>query len=102
MHYSEVGVSGGATVASIKLGKYKFPDEPYLWHHYWDEDTQADWLEQIYTLAYSRPLIKACNWFDFVDPYSYMENGGLLRSPEGEKKAAFLRLQNLENKFKNL
>ncbi len=102
MHYSEVGVSGGATVDSIKLGTYKFPDEPYLWHHYWDEETQADWLEQIYTLAYSRPLMKACNWFDFVDPYSYMENGGLLRSPEGGKKAAFLRLQNLENKFKNL
>ena len=56
----------------------------------------------IYTLAYSKPYIKACNWFDFVDPFSYMENGGLLRSPEGEKKAAYHRLKNLQERFKNL
>ncbi len=102
MHYSEVGVSGGPTEKSIKLGSYKFPEEPPLWHRYWDEETQADWLEQIYTLAYSKPYIKACNWFDFVDPFSYMENGGLLRSPEGEKKAAYHRLKNLQERFKNL
>lgn len=102
MHYSEVGVSGGPTEKSVKLGSYKFPEEPPLWHLYWDEETQADWLEQIYTLAYSKPYIKACNWFDFVDPFSYMENGGLLRSPEGEKKAAYHRLKNLQERFKNL
>lgn len=102
MHYSEVGVSGGPTDRSVKLGTVNFPKEPYLWHHPWDEETQADWLESIYTLAYSKPYIKACNWFDFVDPFSYMDNGGLLRSQEGEKKAAYYRLQNLEEKWKNL
>jgi hypothetical protein len=102
LHYSEVGVSGGLTERSVKLGSAEFSKEPYLWHQYWDEETQADWLEQIYTLAYSKDYMKACNWFDFIDPYSYMENGGLFRSEKGEPKAAYHRLKNLKEKWKNL
>jgi endo-1,4-beta-xylanase len=102
MHLSEVGVSGGPTERSVLLGTVEFPDEPYLWHHPWNEETQADWLEQIYTLAYSKDYIKACNWFDFVDPFSYMQNGGLLRSPEGEEKEAYHRLDSLKSKWNNL
>jgi endo-1,4-beta-xylanase len=102
MHLSEVGVSGGPTEKSVLLGTVDFPDEPYLWHQPWDEESQADWLEQIYTLAYSKDYIQACNWFDFVDPFSYMQNGGLLRSPEGDTKEAYDRLDNLKTKWTNL
>jgi len=102
MHYSEVGVDGGPTNRSVKLGTAELPNEPYLWHQPWDEESQADWLESIYTIAYSKDYIKACNWFDFVDPFSYMQNGGLLRTPEGEPKAAYERLQYIQNKWKNL
>jgi endo-1,4-beta-xylanase len=102
MHLSEVGVSGGPTEHSVLTGTVDFPNEPYLWHQPWDEESQADWLEQIYTLAYSKDYIKACNWFDFVDPHSYMENGGLLRSPKGETKEAYDRLDNLKTKWQNL
>jgi endo-1,4-beta-xylanase len=102
MHYSEVGVSGGPTDNSVKLGTVQLPNEPYLWHHPWDEETQADWLESIYTLAYSKGDMKACNWFDFVDPYSYMENGGLLRNPEGDLKESYKRLDRLQTKWKSL
>jgi GH35 family endo-1,4-beta-xylanase len=99
MHISEIGCPGGLTEASIKLDKSEFPKEPYLWHHYWDEETQSDWMEQLYTLIYSKPYIKAGNWFDFVDPYSYMENGGLLRSPDGEKKASYYRMEKIKQRF---
>jgi len=101
LQLSEVGVSGGPTNESVKLGKVNFPDEPYLWHQPWDEESQADWLQGIYTLAYSKESIKACNWFDFVDPYSYMQNGGLLRNPQGDTKEAYDRLLNLQNKWKS-
>jgi GH35 family endo-1,4-beta-xylanase len=101
MHYSEVGVSGGPTETSVKLGTVNLPEEPYLWHRPWDEETQADWLEQIYTLAYSKPYIKACNWFDLTDPHSYMQNGGLFKSEKGEPKAAYHRLKNLKEKWEN-
>jgi hypothetical protein len=102
IHYSEVGVAGGPSERSVKLGTVEFPDEPYLWHHPWDEETQADWLEQIYTLAYSKDYIKACNWFDLIDPYSYMQNGGLFKSEKGEPKAAYHRLQNIQEKWRKL
>jgi GH35 family endo-1,4-beta-xylanase len=101
LHYSEVGVSGGITENSLKLGKVEMPNEPPLWHHQWDEETQADWLEQIYSLVYSKESIKASNWFDFIDPYSYMQNGGLFRE-NGEPKAAYYRLKNLQEKLRKL
>ncbi|MDO8551034.1 MAG: hypothetical protein Q7S39_12915 [Ignavibacteria bacterium] len=102
IHYSEVGVSAGPTERSVKLGTVEFPEEPYLWHHQWDEETQADWLEQIYTLAYSKPYVKACNWFDLIDTHSYMQNGGLFKSERGEPKASYHRLKNLKEKWKNI
>ncbi len=46
----------------------------------------------MYTLAYSKPFITGCDWYDFMDPAAYIENGGFLRSFKGEKKPAFDRL----------
>lgn len=102
LHISEIGASSGPTELSVKLGRLGFPKEPYVWHRHWDEELQADWLAGVYTFAYSKPFITAANWFDFVDPYSYIDNGGLLRSPEGEKKAAYDRLKNLHEGWKRL
>jgi hypothetical protein len=102
MQLSEVGIPGGPSNYSVKNNTVPMSKEPYLWHQPWNEHTQADWLEDIYTLAYSKPFIHASNWFDFVDPYYYMENGGLLRSPKGEKKEAYHRLKNIQNNWNNL
>lgn len=102
MQISEIGCPGGPTNRSVKLDTVKISDEPYLWHQPWDEHIQANWLEDIYTLIFSKPYIHAGNWFDFVDPYSYMENGGLLRSPEGEKKEAYIRFKELKTRFESL
>jgi hypothetical protein len=99
---SEIGTPGGVTEYSIKTGRSKFPEEPPAWRRPWDEENHADWLEALYRYGYSRQAIEGVHWFDFVDPYSYQENGGLLRSPEGEKKAAYFRLQNLQNQWKLL
>ena len=99
---SEVGASSGPTDESVRLGKSHIPKETFPWHRPWDEELQADWLEGVYTLAYSKPYVEAANWFDFVDPYSFIDNGGLLRSPEGEKKAAFERLAKLRRQWEHL
>jgi endo-1,4-beta-xylanase len=99
---SEIGTPGGVTEYSIKTGRSKFPEGPPAWRRPWDEENHADWLEALYRYGYSRQAIEGVHWFDFVDPYSYQENGGLLRSPEGEKKAAYFRLQNLQNQWKLL
>ncbi|HXX63636.1 MAG TPA: hypothetical protein VEO56_07530, partial [Bacteroidota bacterium] len=102
LHLSEVGASAGPTEYSVKMGTVKFPSEPYVWHRPWDEELQADWLQAIYTLAYSKTFIEGAHWFDFIDPYYFIDNGGLLRSAEGEKKAAFDRLKRLEQAWERL
>lgn len=99
---TEVGASSGPNEQSINSGTLGFPIEPYIWHRHWDEELQADWLEGLYTLAYSKPYIEAVNWYDFVDPHSWIKNGGLLRSPKGEKKAVFDRLKKLQQQWKSL
>ncbi|MCF7886649.1 MAG: hypothetical protein K9M80_09155, partial [Candidatus Marinimicrobia bacterium] len=99
---TEVGTSSGPTKKSINSDRLKMPTEPYIWHRHWDEKLQADWVEGLYTLAYSKPWIEAVNWYDFVDPYSWIDNGGLLRNPEGERKAAYHRLMKLQENWKKL
>ncbi|HEY6953158.1 MAG TPA: endo-1,4-beta-xylanase [Bacteroidota bacterium] len=98
---TEVGTSSGPTKDSVESGRLPFPSEPYAWHRPWDEELQADWMEGLYTLAYSKPYIEAVNWYDFVDPHSWIPNGGFLRSPKGEKRAVFDRLQHLQERWRN-
>jgi GH35 family endo-1,4-beta-xylanase len=96
---TEIGATSGPTAESVASGEYPLPDLPHSWHRHWDEELQAEWLEQIYTILYSKPWIEAINWYDFVDPYSFVDNGGLLASPAGETKAAYRRLERLEREW---
>ncbi|MEO8398804.1 MAG: endo-1,4-beta-xylanase [Ignavibacteriaceae bacterium] len=96
---TEVGATSGPNKTSITNGTLEIKNEPYVWHRNWDQELQADWLEGLYTLAYSRQWIEAVNWYDFVDPYSWIKNGGLLESPKGEKKSSYERLLTLQKKW---
>ncbi len=98
---TEVGATSGPSDRSVKLGSLAIPDEPYIWHRHWDEELQADWAEGLYTLAYSKPYIEAVNWYDFLDGQDWIENGGLVRTSKGERKAVFHRLQKLREEWKN-
>jgi GH35 family endo-1,4-beta-xylanase len=52
----------------------------YVWHgEQWTEQLQADWVEQFYTLAYSKPYIEAITWWNLTDP-AFVPNGGLARA----------------------
>ncbi len=99
---TEVGASSGPTEESIRSGKLTVSSEPYIWRRPWDEELQADWAEAVYTYAYSRPRIEAANWYDFVDPFVWIPNGGLLRSTKGEPKAAWDRLKRMKDRWARL
>ncbi len=99
---TEVGASSGPSAESIASGKLTIAEEPYAWHRPWDEELQADWMEGLYTLAYSKPYIEAVNWYDFVDPYAWIPNGGMLRSPKGEAKAVVDRLMHLKDQWRKM
>ncbi|MEB3288599.1 MAG: endo-1,4-beta-xylanase [Leptolyngbya sp.] len=66
-----------------------------LWHAPWSEAVQADWVEQIYTLAYSKPEIEAATWWDFSDQGTFWPFGGLLNRNQ-QPKAAYYRLSALK------
>jgi GH35 family endo-1,4-beta-xylanase len=101
LQLSEVGVSSGPTEETINNGRLGFPAEPHIWRRPRDEELQADWMEAVYTLAYSKPFIEAAVWFDFLDTYAYIRNGGFLRSGRRpEKKPVFNRLLKLQEKWK--
>jgi endo-1,4-beta-xylanase len=101
LHLSEVGAPGGPTTESVRLGgRAEIPTSAYDWHGPWDEDTQADWIEGVYTLAYSKAWIEGAHWFDFADVTAFMPNGGLMRSTErGEPKEGYRRLQALQRRW---
>ncbi|MDI6828312.1 MAG: endo-1,4-beta-xylanase, partial [Armatimonadota bacterium] len=68
------------------------------WHGDWTEDMQADWVEAIYTLCYSKPYIKAICWWDLADAVSFWPYGGLLRA-DCSPKPAYIRLKALLEKW---
>jgi len=97
IHITELGVSSA-----------DIPDEfsqcgrpsPCYWHETWSEKIQADWVEQFYTIAYSKPYIKAITWWDFAETAEkgkkghWWPHGGLLRA-DFTPKEAYQRLLKL-------
>jgi GH35 family endo-1,4-beta-xylanase len=66
------------------------------WHGPWSEPTQADWLEAIYTLVYSKPEFEAIGWWDLTDiPGHFWPHGGLLHA-DLTPKLAYHRLGQLQ------
>jgi GH35 family endo-1,4-beta-xylanase len=99
---AEIGSPSYGITQEFIEAEEDFSTKPYEWRRHWDEELQADWLENIFTYAYSKKFIEAANWYDFVDPYGFLKKGGILRSPKGEKKAAFDRLIKLKDKWHSL
>jgi hypothetical protein len=98
---TEVGASSGVDLVSLVKGEQDLPGAPYEWHRSWDPDLQADWLEQAYTLFYSKPFIKGISWYDFSDFRPFIRNGGLV-TEESEPKLSYTRLKSLLGRWDQL
>lgn len=101
IYITEIGATSGPTPQTVFNGQRGIPDGPYEWHRHWDEELQADWLEQVYTLYYSRPAIRAINWYDFADFRPFIVNGGLVRE-DCSPKRSFERLRTLLQSWNRL
>jgi endo-1,4-beta-xylanase len=97
IHITELGVA-----SSTELDETAYLKKPSgLWHKPWSEEIQADWIEQFYTLCYSKPYIQAITWWDFVDyPGHFWPHGGLLNSNMTPKQS-FYRLRNLLKRWQS-
>ena len=66
-----------------------------LWHGQWDESTQADWVEQFYTICMSKPPTEAITWWSFSEAERvFWPHGGLLNGSD-DPKEAFRRILSL-------
>jgi len=92
IYITEIGASSNLLAQSSSGAITSTQGEPYAWHRHWDEELQADWLEQVYTIYYSKPYIKAINWYDFSDFRPFIANGGLVRE-DSSPKQSFQRLK---------
>ncbi|MBE9159026.1 endo-1,4-beta-xylanase [Nodosilinea sp. LEGE 06152] len=91
IHITEMSCSSNTGIdENSQLG-----DAQGLWHAPWSEAIQADWVEQIYTLAYSKPAIETVGWWDLSDQTVFWPFGGLLNR-QNQPKAAYYRLQGLK------
>lgn len=69
------------------------------WHGSWSETMQADWLEGVYTLVYSKPHFTAMEWWDVADTGGHFwPHGGVLR-PDLTPKESYHRLLALQKKW---
>lgn len=90
IHITELGVSSATGIDKTSV----LQDARGLWHGPWSEQIQADWIEQFYTLCYSKSFIQAVSWWDLIDRGNFLPFGGLLDA-QGQPKASFHRLQRL-------
>ena len=100
IHITELGICSGdnhTDWADPQSKRTRWPLDHYLygdgiWHAEWEwtEKIQADWLEQFYTMTYSKENIEALTWWSFYDP-GYVPLSGLIRK-DGVPKESYYRL----------
>ena len=89
IHITEMGVNGGFRVKGNASSSWSQLDmSEGTWHGGWNEHTQADWMEQFYTIAAAREEIKALTWWDFIEP-SFSGNGAFLYEDENPREMYF-------------
>ena len=89
IHITEMGVNGGFRVKGNAGSTWSQLDmSDGTWHGGWNEHTQADWMEQFYTIAAARPEIQALTWWDFIEP-SFSGNGAFLYENENPREMYF-------------
>ena len=74
-------------------------DKAGWWHAPWNEEVQADWLEQAYQIALSKPYVETVTWQDLADrPEGVLKRGGLC-GQDLKPKSVFGRLGELRKQL---
>jgi hypothetical protein len=74
------------------------PAQGGRWHKAWDPQLQAEWMDAVYKLAFSKPYVESVAWGNLADLSQTIPGGGLL--DDGLKpKPSYVKLQELREKF---
>ena len=68
------------------------------WRGTWTPQLQAEWCDHWYTMALSRPELRAMNWWDMADDRAFIGSAGLLDGAY-RGKPAFERLKALCRRY---
>ena len=101
IHITEIGFPS-SLVPTAGEGRYALwgggeGGEGMTWHREFTETTQADYLEYLYTIAYSKPWVEAISWWDF----NGVGHDGFLREDGVTPKEMYHRLLELRSKWRN-
>jgi hypothetical protein len=89
-------VTNVAIPSQGKDGSYS-SDVAGLWHQQWNQSQQAQWLDQFYKIALSKPFVDAVTYSSLTDKQdSIITTSGLL-TDQLEPKESFQALKNLQN-----
>jgi hypothetical protein len=67
-----------------------------LWHAFWSQRLQAEWLQAFGRIAASRPFVESISWKDLADYEGhYIPHGGLCRN-DLQEKLAYKELRNFK------
>lgn len=70
-----------------------------VWHRDWDEQLQADWLEQMFIVCMSKEYVEEFCWWDVADyEDSYFPWGGLM-DKNYNPKVSYERLRALVKRW---
>ncbi|MBO3798297.1 MAG: endo-1,4-beta-xylanase [Thermoproteota archaeon] len=93
IHITELGVPSSFSEDEKAISKEV--EGAGYWHEPWNESIQADWIEQFYTIAFSKPSVISISWFDLADyERRFVPWGGLIRE-DGSPKTSYFRLKRL-------
>jgi GH35 family endo-1,4-beta-xylanase len=96
IHITELGVPSANPSAKTtrQPGGADYMSAENVWHGMaWTQQVQADWLEQFYTICYSKPQVQAITWWDFADP-AFVHSAGLV-DENSQPKESYNRLKRL-------
>jgi hypothetical protein len=68
------------------------------WRKPWDLQLQAEWMEQVYRVALSKPFVESIAWANLADMGQTLPAGGLLDDML-QPKPVFERLHKLRDQF---
>jgi hypothetical protein len=84
--------------ADDRSGGHLDPANAGRWHRPWDPQLQADWMDQVYRIALSKPYVESIAWGNLADTGPSIPGGGLLDDML-RPKPTFNKLQELREQF---
>lgn len=74
------------------------PSRGGRWRRPWDPQLQAEWLDAMYRLAFSKPFVESIAWANVADVHHSVPGGGLL-DEHFQPRPSFLKFQEMREKF---